>query len=305
MAISVLQQVNESLKGPQALILTPTRELALQVQSVIVALGDFMNIECHASFGYEIDRKEISKLQEGVHVVTGTPARLYALINRGVLLTDDVKICCLDMADETLSYSSKEQIYTVRGLLPQGTQVILSSTTMRADVLNLSSTLMRDPVHILVKTGKTTFEGISQYYIQAETYERKLDTLCDLHETITTTRSVVFCNTGRKAQLLAKELSGREFSVFAMHGDMEQNHRKVLMKEFHWGSRALPIITGLLVREIDFNDVSTVINYDLPTHCEDYIHRIGRGGQLGRKLNVINLITLDDVRMLHDIESMY
>ncbi|KAF9001735.1 ATP-dependent RNA helicase eIF4A [Cyathus striatus] len=274
-SISILQQLDMSIKGTQALILAPTRELAQQIQKVVVALGDYMNIECHACVGGTNVRDDMAKLQEGAHVVVGTPGRVYDMINRRALKTDHIKIFCLDEADEMLSRGFKDQIYEVFQLLPQDTQVVLLSATMPADVLEVTKKFMRDPVRILVKRDELTLEGIKQFYIAVEKEEWKLDTLCDLYETA-------------EGDWLTEKMHSREFTVSAMHGDMEQKQREVLMKEFRSGSSR-----------------SLVINYDLPTNRENYIHRIGRGGRFGRKGVAINFVTTEDVRMLRDIEQFY
>ncbi|KAF8321091.1 P-loop containing nucleoside triphosphate hydrolase protein [Clavulina sp. PMI_390] len=294
-----------SIKGTQALILAPTRELAQQIQKVVIALGDYMNVECHACIGGTNVRDDMAKLQEGVHVVVGTPGRVYDMINRRALKTDTIKMFCLDEADEMLSRGFTEQIYEVFQLLPAETQVVLLSATMPADVLEVSKKFMRDPVKILVKRDELTLEGIKQFYIAVEKEEWKLDTLCDLYETVTITQAVIFCNTRRKVDWLTEKLHQREFTVSAMHGDMEQKAREVLMKEFRSGSSRVLITTDLLARGIDVQQVSLVINYDLPSNRENYIHRIGRGGRFGRKGVAINFVTTEDVRMLRDIEQFY
>lgn len=304
-SISILQQLDMSIKGTQALILAPTRELAQQIQKVVIALGDYMSIECHACVGGTNVREDMAKLQEGVHVVVGTPGRVFDMINRRALRTDNIKIFCLDEADEMLSRGFKDQIYEVFQLLPQDTQVVLLSATMPSDVLEVTKKFMRDPVRILVKRDELTLEGIKQFYIAVEKEEWKLDTLCDLYETVTITQAVIFCNTRRKVDWLTEKMHSREFTVSAMHGDMEQKQREVLMKEFRSGSSRVLITTDLLARGIDVQQVSLVINYDLPTNRENYIHRIGRGGRFGRKGVAINFVTTEDVRMLRDIEQFY
>ncbi|CAG8453460.1 1002_t:CDS:2 [Paraglomus brasilianum] len=304
-SISILQKLDMDVNKCQALILAPTRELAQQIQKVVIALGDFMNVECHASIGGTNVREGIKKLEQGIHVVVGTPGRVYDMINRGALKTDSIKMFVLDEADEMLSRGFKEQIYDVFQLLPPSTQVVLLSATMPADVLEVTTKFMREPVRILVKRDELTLEGIKQFYIAVEKEEWKLDTLCDLYETVTITQAVIFCNTRRKVDWLTEKLHQREFTVSAMHGDMDQAQRDVIMKEFRSGSSRVLITTDLLARGIDVQQVSLVINYDLPTNRENYIHRIGRGGRFGRKGVAINFVASEDVRMLRDIEQFY
>nr|CAG8471225.1 243_t:CDS:10 [Entrophospora candida] len=293
-SISILQKIDMSISQCQALILAPTRELAQQIQKVVIALGDFMNVECNATIGGTNVREGIKKLEAGAHVVVGTPGRVFDMINRRALKTDSIKMFVLDEADEMLSRGFKEQIYDVFQLLPPTTQVVLLSATMPSDVLEVSNKFMRDPVRILVKRDELTLEE-----------EWKLDTLCDLYETVTITQAIIFCNTRRKVDWLTDKLHSREFTVSAMHGDMDQAQRDVIMKEFRSGSSRVLIATDILARGIDVQQVSLVINYDLPTNRENYIHRIGRGGRFGRKGVAINFVTSDDVRMLRDIEQFY
>ncbi|PLW04727.1 hypothetical protein PCASD_26262 [Puccinia coronata f. sp. avenae] len=304
-SISILQSIDVNIKACQALVLAPTRELAQQIQKVLVALGDYLNIECYAAVGGTSVRDGMAKLQEGVHVIVGTPGRVFDMIQRRALKTDHIKIFTLDEADEMLSRGFKDQIYDVFQLLPPTTQVVLLSATMPQDVLEVTSKFMRDPIRILVKRDELTLEGIKQFYIAVEKEEWKLDTLCDLYETVTITQAVIFCNTRRKVDWLQEKLTGREFTVSSMHGDMEQGQREVIMKEFRSGSSRVLITTDLLARGIDVQQVSLVINYDLPVSKENYIHRIGRGGRFGRKGVAINFVSSEDVAALRELERFY
>lgn len=183
--------------------------------------------------------------------------------------------------------------------------MILLSATMPVEVLDVTKKFMRDPIRILVKKEELTLEGIRQFYIQVEREEWKLDTLCDLYETLTITQAVIFCNTRRKVDWLTDKMLSRDFTVSAMHGDMDQKERDVIMREFRTGSSRVLITTDLLARGIDVQQVSLVINFDLPANRENYIHRIGRGGRFGRKGVAINFVTAEDVRTLRDIEQFY
>lgn len=304
-SIAILQRIDPNLKAVQALVLAPTRELAQQIQNVVVALGDYMNIQCHACIGGTNVREDMARLGDGAQVVVGTPGRVYDMINRGAFRTDKLKMFCLDEADEMLSRGFKDQMYEVFQLLPQDTQVVLLSATMPEDVLAVTKKFMRDPVRILVKRDELTLEGIKQFYIGVEKEEWKFETLTDLYETVTITQAVIFCNTRRKVDWLTEQLHSQEFTVSAMHGDMDQQQREVIMREFRSGSSRVLITTDLLARGIDVQQVSLVINYDMPANRENYIHRIGRGGRFGRKGVAINFVTEDDVRMLRDIEQFY
>ncbi|KAF9354291.1 translation initiation factor eIF4A [Mortierella sp. AD094] len=304
-SISVLQKLDLSNKQCQALLLAPTRELAQQTQKVVLALGDFMKVECHPCIGGTNVREVMATLASGSQVVVGTPGRALDMINRGALKTDSIKLFVLDEADEMLSRGFKDQIYDVVQRLPPNTQVVLLSATMPTEVMEVTTKFMRDPIRILVKKDELTLEGIKQFYVSVEKEEWKLDTLCDLYETVTITQAVIFCNTRRKVDWLTEKLTAREFTVSAIHSDMEQVQREVIMKEFRSGSSRVLIATDLLARGIDVQQVSLVINYDLPTNKENYIHRIGRGGRFGRKGVAINFVTAEDTRMLREIEQFY
>ena len=304
-AISVLQKLDLSLNQCQALILAPTRELASQIQKVVIALGDYMKTNIHACVGGTAVREDIRILSQGVHVVVGTPGRVYDMINRGALRLDRCKIFCLDEADEMLSRGFKDQIYDVFKFLPESVQVALFSATMPSEVLEVTNRFMRDPIRILVKRDELTLEGIRQFYIAIEQEEWKLETLCDLYETLTITQAIIYCNTRRKVDWLTEKMQSRDFTVSAMHGEMDQRERDLILREFRDGASRVLITTDLLARGIDVQGVSLVINFDLPTNRENYIHRIGRSGRFGRKGVAINFLTLPDHKYLQDIEKFY
>lgn len=304
-AIGILQTLDVSINGCQALVLAPTRELAQQIVKVITALGDFMSIKIHACVGGTAVREDIRKLQEGVHVVVGTPGRVYDMINRRALKLDDVKLFVLDEADEMLSRGFKEQIYDVFKYMPEQVQCTIFSATMPLDVLEVTRKFMRDPIKILVKKDELTLEGIKQFYIAIEREEWKFETLCDLYATLTITQAIIYCNTRRKVDWLTQRMQEKDFTVSSMHGDLDQRDRDTIMREFRSGSSRVLITTDLLARGIDVQQVSLVINYDLPSNRENYIHRIGRSGRFGRKGVAINFIVKQDVKYMQDIEQFY
>jgi len=304
-SIAVLQKIDTGMRETQALMLAPTRELAQQIQKVVMSLGDYMGAQCHACIGGTSVREDMRKLDDGQHIVVGTPGRVFDMISRKILRPNFIKQFVLDEADEMLSRGFKDQIYDVFRHLNQEIQVILLSATMPDEVLEVTSRFMRDPIRILVKKEELTLEGIRQFYISVEREEWKLDTLCDLYETLTITQAVIFSNTRRKVDWLTEKMHERDFTVSAMHGDMDQKERDVIMREFRSGSSRVLITTDLLARGIDVQQVSLVINYDLPTNRENYIHRIGRGGRFGRKGVAINFVTEEDKRALQDIEKFY
>jgi len=304
-AIGILQKLDMNIKDCQALVLAPTRELAQQIVKVISSLGDFMNIKIHACVGGTAVRDDIRTLQEGVHVVVGTPGRVYDMINRRALRLDHVALFVLDEADEMLSRGFKEQIYDVFKYMPEMVQCTIFSATMPLEVLEVTQKFMRDPIKILVKKDELTLEGIKQFYIAIEREEWKFETLCDLYSTLTITQAIIYCNTRRKVDWLTQKMQEKDFTVSSMHGDLDQRERDTIMREFRSGSSRVLITTDLLARGIDVQQVSLVINYDLPNNRENYIHRIGRSGRFGRKGVSINFIVQADVRYMKDIEQFY
>lgn len=304
-AVGILQKVNFDLKEPQALVLAPTRELAQQIQTVVMALGKHMNVICHACVGGTAIREDVERIQSGVHVIVGTPGRVFDMIDRKVLSTASLKMFALDEADEMLSRGFKDQIYEIFQRLPPTVQVVLISATMPKDVLAVSQSFMRDPIRIMVKLDELTLEGIKQFYIDVGKEEFKFDTLCDLYNTLSIVQAVIFCNTRRKVDQLTEQMTRADHTVSSMHGEMTQQERENIMNAFRSGATRVLITTDLLARGIDVQQVSLVINYDFPTEKENYLHRIGRSGRFGRKGVAINFLTADDVAMLQEIQKHY
>ncbi|KAK4389082.1 Eukaryotic initiation factor 4A-3 [Sesamum angolense] len=289
----------------QALILSPTRELAAQTEKVILAIGDYINVQAHACIGGKSVGEDIRKLEHGVHVVSGTPGRVCDMIKRRTLRTRSIKLLVLDESDEMLSRGFKDQIYDVYRYLPPELQVVLISATLPNEILEMTSKFMTDPVRILVKRDELTLEGIKQFFVAVEKEEWKFDTLCDLYDTLTITQAVIFCNTKRKVDWLTAKMRENNFTVSSMHGDMPQKERDAIMGEFRSGQTRVLITTDVWARGLDVQQVSLVINYDLPNNRELYIHRIGRSGRFGRKGVAINFVKSDDIKILRDIEQYY
>ena len=304
-SLALCQMLDTSTREVQALVLSPTRELATQTEKTALALGNFMSVQVHACIGGRSVGEDAKVLDRGVHLVSGTPGRVFDMIKRRNLRTRNIKTLVLDEADEMLNKGFKEQIYDVYRYLPPETQVVLVSATLPVDVLEMTSKFMTDPIRILVKRDELTLEGIKQFFVAVEKEEWKFDTLCDLYDTLTITQAVIFCNTKKKVDWLTEKMRANNFTVSAMHGDMPQKERDAIMGEFRGGTTRVLITTDVWARGIDVQQVSLVINYDLPTNRENYIHRIGRSGRYGRKGVAINFVKADDVGALRDIEQYY
>jgi ATP-dependent RNA helicase len=204
-----------------------------------------------------------------------------------------------------LSRGFKEQIYDVFRYLPPRTQVVLLSATLPYEVLEITHKFMSDPVSILVKRDELTLDGIKQFFVAIEHEEWKFDTLCDLYDSLTIAQAVIFCNTRKKVEWLSEKMHQHNFTASIMHGDMKQHQRDAVMSDFRAGNSRVLITTDVWARGLDVQQLSLVINYDLPNSRENYIHRIGRSGRFGRKGVAINFVRNDDVRIMRDIEQYY
>jgi translation initiation factor 4A len=306
--VASLQLIDPSNPEPQVLQLSPTRELAHQTFEVGSKLAEWLEgINVLKIVGGRQRRKDYEGLANGAQFVVGTPGRVYDILEngRGAFATNSLKVLCLDEADEMLSRGFKESVYDIFQYMPNMVQVCLFSATMPIEVQQLSENFLRNPAKILVKSGQLTLDGIAQYFVNVEQNRWKFSVLCDLYQDISISQAVIFANTQKQVERLFHELTAQNFTVSYIHGGMDQAERSLRMKEFKLGASRIMISTDLLARGIDVQDVSVVINYDLPFEKENYIHRIGRSGRYGRKGVAINFVTADDVRTLRDIEEFY
>jgi len=305
-AIGVLNNIDYTNPKCQALLLCPTRELAIQTHKVVTSLGCYLNLTCFPCIGGASVNECIDAIRNGQQVIVGTPGRIIDMIyNRKVLSCEDVKMIIIDEADEMLSRGFKDQIYDIFHVLNKEVQVGLFSATMPPEALEITKKFMKNPIKILVKKEEITLEGIKQFYIAVQREEWKLDTLCDLYETFSVAQCVIFCNTRRKVEWVTDKMHEKHFPISATHGDLSPQERNEILADFRSGKSRVLITTDLLARGIDVQQISLVINYDLPTNPENYVHRIGRGARFGRKGVAINFVTDNDNQKLHDLEKMY
>ncbi len=298
-----MQTLDVSVRECQALVLAPTRELAQQIVKVIMSLGDFMNIKIHACVGGTAVREDIRTLQEGVHVVVGTPGRVSDMIQRRALRLDNIKMCVLDEADELLSRGFMEQISAVLRSLPKRLQITLFSATMSPDILEVINKFMHEPTRIIVKQNELTLEGVKQFYVLIEQEEWKLDTLVDLYTILPITQAIIYCNP-RKLDWLTEQMRSRDINVSSINGDMDQRERELTLREFRAGATRILITTDHIER-LDIAQISCTIQYDVPTNRKNYLPRIGRSGRFGRKGIAIIFIKPEEMRYLHDLEEFY
>jgi translation initiation factor 4A len=306
--IGALEKIDTNINNVQIIILSHTKELARQTYNVFNSLGEFMNINAGLVIG-GINVDETKKiLKKGVHAIIGTPGRILHMLNDKIFNINKMKLLIIDEADELLSIGFEEQLRNIIETFNNKIQIGLFSATLSDKCLLLTKYFMNDPINIFVKTDELTLEGINQYYINVEKEDWKLDVLCDLYETITVSQTVIFCGSKKKVIWLQKELEDREFTTSIIHGDMFNDERMKVMNEFRSGSSRILISTDLLARGIDVQQVSLVINYDMPHGIEgrdNYIHRIGRSGRFGRKGVAINFLKYEDINMMREIETFY
>lgn len=304
-SIGALEVLDTKVRECQALVLLPTRELASQIQKVIQLLGDHMKVRCHACVGGTNVSEDMKQVSRGQHVISGTPGRVCDMIHKQSLSTRHVKMLILDEADELLLRGFQKQIHEIYKYLPAGVQVVVVSATLPRDVLAMTNKFMTDPVRILVRREELSLEGITQYYVDVEKEEWKFDTLCDIYDSLTITQAVIFCNTKKKVDWLAHKMGEANFTVVAMHGDMKQDERDRIMNNFRLGNSRVLISTDVWARGIDVQQVSLVVNYDMPLEKENYLHRIGRSGRFGRKGVAVNFVTKGEMGALKDLERFY
>ncbi|ESL07260.1 ATP-dependent DEAD/H RNA helicase [Trypanosoma rangeli SC58] len=302
--ICLLQVCQSTLRETQGLVLSPTRELALQTQDLCNNIGHHMGLAAYASIGGKSMDDDIRRLESGVQIVSGTPGRVFDMIKRRHLRVNHLKTLVLDEADEMLGKGFKAQIHDIYRMIPP-LQVVLVSATLPVDVLDMTEKFMTEPVRILVRRDEITVDSIMQYFVAVDEEKNKFETLCDLYDTLTIAHAVIFCNTRKKVEQLAKKMTKEKFSVSCMHGDMPQAERDEIVRNFREGKSRVLISTDLWSRGIDVEQVSLVLNYDLPFSREQYIHRIGRTGRMGRKGLAISFVKHDELRLLRDIEQFY
>nr|QBK88751.1 MAG: DEAD/SNF2-like helicase [Mimivirus LCMiAC01] len=306
--IGILQKIKLDIPECQAIIISPTRELARQSISVCKSIGQYMMedisvVSCIGGTNIRDSRKE---LINRTSIVIGTPGRIIDMLNRGYLYTDFVNIFVLDEADELLRSNFQEQVKSIITSLHNTTQICLVSATMPQEVIELADQFLKNPMKILIKQDKLTLEGIKQYYINVRDNKYKLETICDLYKWISVNQSIIYANTVDRARYLKEQLEEKNFVVSVIYSKgMTMDERINIMNKFISGESRVLISTDLLSRGIDVHRVRMVINYDIPKNKESYLHRIGRSGRYGRKGIAITLITDRDGYRLRELEHFY
>lgn len=304
--ISTIERVDETMKETQALIMAPTRELAIQIIGVIDKMSTFIEgFKTKLLIGGTPMDKDIVDIEKKPQVIVGTPGRVHDMLRRRKINSKTIKLLILDEADEMLSAGFKEQIYNIFHFLANDVQVCLFSATLPLEIQTITERFMRNPVKILVKNESITLEGIKQYYVALEDDSQKYETIKDIFESISLSQCIIYCNSIKRVNDLNEALIKDGFPVCCIHSGMEKDERTRSYKDFSSGGSRVLISSNLTARGIDVQQVSTVINFDVPKDVHTYIHRIGRSGRWGRKGMGINFITRRDIRLIRDIEQYY
>ena len=300
--IPMLEALNKETGSPQALILTPTRELAVQVDGDLKQMSKYKPIRTTVVYGGHSMTHEIDKLTKGVEIVTGTPGRVFDHITQGHLKTSEIKYLVLDEADRMLDMGFIDQVHRIVKKLPQNRVTMLFSATMPSEIQKLCRTYMKNPHTIEIESETKTVDTITQYYYKVEANEKRRQ----LHRILTVEQPescMVFCNTRIAVDRVNEYLQNKGYSSKALHGANTQSNRMKSIQQFKKGDFEVLVATDVAARGIHVDDLSLVVNYDVPQDKDNYIHRIGRTGRAGNGGKAITLVTRDDQFTLYEIEE--
>lgn len=297
-----LVEMATSARHVQGLILTPTRELAIQVAGELRKIARYKRVRTLPIYGGQSIGHQIKALQQGVHIVIGTPGRVLDHIRRGTLKLDKLRTIVLDEADEMLDMGFIDDIEAILQETPKDRQTLLFSATMPAPVKKLANRYMKDPVNVTINRGEVTVPLIEQVYYKV--LERnKLESLCRIIDSEDIQLGIIFCRTKRGVDELTEALIARGYMADGLHGDLSQAQRDRVMKKFRTGEIEMLVATDVAARGIDVGNVSHVVNYDIPQDPESYVHRIGRTGRAGKRGLAITLVTPREFKLFQTIEK--
>lgn len=334
--IGTLGRINTAVNTTQAIVLAHTRELATQIESVFRKIGCNTAVRITTCIGGSRQQENVAALTgngtgQRPHVVIGTPGRMIDMLTRRdrfssqpVMDTRGIKMLVIDEADAMLGTTTEaarsgrsrdrqsqvpqgflEEVNRVVEIIPQTAQICLFSATMNSDFFHLVDGFLPNPIKVTVKTDELTLDGIKQFCVDVEKQEYKFETLCALYKLLNINQSIIYCNSKRSVDILTSNLKANGYTVSSIHSGLDAQTRELTMKEFASGKSRVLVSTDLLARGIDVQQVSVVINYDLPEKVESYIHRIGRSGRYGRKGVAINIITDYDISKVDQLEQYY
>jgi translation initiation factor 4A len=304
--IGILNNLDLSSQTTQAFIISPTRELATQTFEFLKAIGAHMHDLSLALFigGHSI-REDQEKASKNPHVAVCAPGRALDLITNGYLRCENVHMLCLDEADQLLKDDFLEQIKQIFVYLHEGCQMLLFSATIPLEAFNIMDQFMQNPVRILVSAEQLTLDGISQFYVNVGEPVNKMHTLIDIFGMLPIQKSVIFANKKDVVEYLKDRLTESGFTVSAIHANLTQSERDVIMKDFRLGRSRVLIGTDLIARGIDVQQVTIVFNFEVPRDPESYLHRIGRSGRHGRKGVAINICEQNECRTIDHFTRYY
>ncbi len=301
--IPMISKIAASEDRIVALIMAPTRELAIQVSEEIEKLGRFKGLRSLAIYGGQDISRQIRSLRRKPQIIIGTPGRLLDHINRKTIKLDDVQAVVLDEADEMLDMGFMEDIQSILKLVPEARQTLLFSATMPANIQKLAQQFLREPEHVKVESKLLSAPSIQQFYVEIQ--ERmKFDGLCRLLDMEPPELAIIFGRTKRRVAELSEALMKRGYACDGLHGDLSQNQRDAVMRKFRDGSIDILVATDVAARGLDVSGVTHVINFDLPQDPESYVHRIGRTGRAGKEGTSWSFVTHRETDHLHFIEKV-
>ena len=291
----------------QVLILSPTRELTTQTSKVIGSIGAMMEgLRVQTLFGGSSIEETSDFLKKNIpHVICGCPGRVNDMMRRDKITSKKIKLVILDEADEMLSSGFKEQVYNILQYMNNDVQIALFSATLPSDIYNITTKIMRNPIKITVKAEQLTLEGIFQFYVAVDDDRQKYSTLKDIFSYISLSQCIIYCNSVKRVSDLFEAMREDGFPVCCIHSGMDKVARQEAFNEFRVGKSRVLISSNVTSRGIDIQQVSTVINFDIPKCVHNYLHRIGRSGRWGRKGAGINFVTRRDISKIKEIESYY
>ncbi len=297
----ILEKIKPRMKIPSALILAPTRELAIQVSEELEKLSKYSGHVCLPVYGGTDIERQFRALKRGVDIIIGTPGRVKDHIGRGTLNLSKVQIAVLDEADRMLDMGFIEDIEDILRKTPKARQTLLYSATLPEGVRKLAYDYMKDPKEITVSKDEMVLDLTKQFYIQVGR-RNKMWALCRVLD-VKRPKAIIFCHTKRMVDMLVEKLQGLDYKAEAIHGDMSQSKREKVIKQFKSDKIDLMVATDVAARGLDIDDVNYVINYDIPEHPDVYVHRIGRTGRAGKEGVAISFVTKDEKYYLRSITA--
>lgn len=301
--IPIIEKLDHRSKHVEALVLVPTRELAIQVAEEITKIGRHAGVKVVPIYGGQSYDRQIRALEHGAQVAIGTPGRVMDHIRRGTLHLDNVKILVLDEADEMLDMGFIEDVEFILQQVPTDRQTLLFSATVPEPISRLAKRYLNSPEHISISPERLTVPLTDQVYYEVREHE-KLDAVSRVLDMEGAERTIVFCRTKKRVDELAEGLQARGYTAEAIHGDLNQVQRNRVMKRFKEGGSEMLIATDVAARGLDIDNVTHVINYDLPQDTESYVHRIGRTGRAGKSGTAITLVTPKEFRQIRQMERV-